>query len=54
MIVNASPVGLGAVLTQSDPKNQNDKQIIMYVSRSLNETERKYSQIEKEALGVGL
>ena len=50
--VDASPVGLGIVLTQYDPNNPSDRQIVMYISRSLSRCERKYSQIEKEALAV--
>ena len=47
VIADASPVGLGAVLTQ---KQGDDYRVICYASRSLTDTERKYSQIEKESL----
>ena len=49
VISDASPVGLGAVLlqTQSDGRNKP----VAYASRSLTPTERRYSQIEREALG---
>ena len=50
--VDASPVGLGAVLTQSNPDNKSDKRVICCVSRTLSETEKKYSQIEKEAYAI--
>ena len=47
IIVDASPVGLGAVLTQT----QNGvKRVVHYASRSLSDVERRYSQTEKEAL----
>ena len=44
--ISASPVGLGAVLTQLQ---ENEWQVISYTSRSLTDVERRYSQIEKEA-----
>lgn len=50
--VDASPVGLGAVLTQADPNNSKNTKIIIFVSRKLSPTEQKYSQIEKEALAL--
>jgi hypothetical protein len=52
LIVDASPVGLGAVLTQFDPKRPYEKKIITYISRSLSEIEQKYSQVEKEVLAI--
>lgn len=52
LIVDASQVGLGAVLTQVDPANPNKKRIICFASRSLTYVERRYSQCEKEALVV--
>ncbi|CAF1043728.1 unnamed protein product [Brachionus calyciflorus] len=49
LTVDASPVGVAAVLTQTDPNNSLNSKVIIYVSKSLNPTQRKYSQIEKEA-----
>ncbi|CAC5425334.1 unnamed protein product [Mytilus coruscus] len=49
VIADASPVGLGAVLVQ---KQGDSHKIICYASRSLSEIERRYSQTEKEALGL--
>lgn len=49
IIADASPVGLGAVLIQF---KQNEPRIISYASRSLNRTEQKYAQTEKEALAL--
>ncbi|CAC5368427.1 unnamed protein product [Mytilus coruscus] len=49
VIADASPVGLGAVLVQ---KQGDSHKIICYASRSLPEIERRYSQTEKEALGL--
>jgi len=45
LYVDASPFGLGAVLTQ-------DKTVLYYASRALTDTERRYSQIEREALAI--
>ena len=50
VIVEASPVGLGALLVQYD-KDQN-MSVITLASRALTDTERRYSQMEREALGV--
>ncbi|KAG7453313.1 hypothetical protein JOB18_038277 [Solea senegalensis] len=47
VISDASSVGLGAVLLQSDRQNKP----IACASRSLTPTERHYSKIEREALG---
>ena len=49
LVTDASPVGLGAVLTQE--QNEVDR-VICYASRSLSEVEKRYSQTEKEALGI--
>jgi hypothetical protein len=48
--VDASPVGLGAVLTQKTREGQT--KVISYASRSLTSVEQRYSQLEREALGV--
>ena len=49
IIADASPVGLGAVLTQI---HKDGPRIISYASRSLTSTETRYSQTEKEALAL--
>ena len=49
IVSDASPVGLGAVLTQFQNGNW---RVISYASRSLTEVEQRYSQTEKEALGI--
>ena len=49
--VDASPVGLAAILTQVDPKTD-EKHVITYASRSLTATEQRYSQTEREGLAV--
>ncbi len=45
IIVDARPVGLGAILCQ-------DNHVVAYASRSLTPVEQRYSQTEREALGV--
>ena len=49
VVADASPVGLGAVLWQ---EQDGIKKPISYASRSLTDVERRYSQTEKEALGL--
>ena len=50
LVVDASPVGVAAVLLQVDPLDKNKRNVIAYASRTLSEYERKYAQVEKEAL----
>ena len=45
LLVDASPIGLGAVLSQ-------DNQVVAYASRSLSDVEQRYSQTEREALAI--
>ena len=45
VIVDASPVGLGAILVQ-------EGKIISYANRALSGVEKRYSQTEKEALAI--
>ena len=45
LIVDTSPVGLGAILTQH-------AKVIAYASKALSSVERRYSQIEREALAI--
>ena len=49
MIADASPVGLGAVLVQEQGE---ELRVISYASRSLSDTERRYSQTKKEPLAI--
>ena len=49
VIVDASPVGLGAVLVQ---EKNGESRAVCYASRSLSQVERRYSQTEKEALAL--
>ena len=50
LIVDASPVGLGAILTQVTADGGTN--IVAYASRSLTDCESRYSQTEGEALAV--
>lgn len=50
LFTDAGPSAVGAVLTQTNAANKS--RIIAFTSRSLSETEKNYSQIQKESLGV--
>lgn len=50
IMADASPIGLGAVLLQTD--SSGESRVICYASKSLTDTERRYCQTEKEALGL--
>ena len=50
LTVDASLVGLGAVLSQVSPDDPKDRRLIAFASRRLTDTESRYSQCEKEAL----
>lgn len=49
LTTDASNVALGAVLSQGSPPNDHP---VAYASRTLNQTEQKYSTIEKELLAI--
>ena len=49
--VDASPVGLGAILAQTN-STTGDKHVVAYASKSLTAVEQRYSQTEREALAV--
>ena len=51
-MVDASPVGLGAVLGQFNPQNSTERRIVCFASRLLTDVEQRYSQCEKEALAA--
>ena len=48
---DASPVGLGSILTQIDNVTGKES-IVAFASRSLSTVEQRYSQIERELLGI--
>ena len=52
LVVDASPVGLGAILAQKDNKEDQGGKIVAYASRALTDVETRYSQTEREALAV--
>ena len=49
--VDASPVGVSAILSQKTKKT-NDEKVLAYASRALTDVEKRYSQTEKEALAI--
>ena len=49
IIVDASPVGLGAILVQD---TKDERFVISYASRALTPVEQRYSQTKREALAV--
>ena len=51
VICDGSPVGVGAMLVQHDPKTQ-EPRVTTYNSRSLTDVEKRYGQIERESLAI--
>ena len=51
LVTDASPTGLSAILSQKSA-DQDDRKIVSYISRSLTDVEKKYSQTEREALAI--
>ena len=51
IVVDASPVGLGAILTQKAGQD-GPAQVVAYASKALSPTQQRYSQLEREALAV--
>ena len=51
LVVDASPVGLGAVLAQRSSPHE-PARVISHASRALSPIEQKYSQTEREALAI--
>ena len=49
---DASPYGISAILSQTSTPEATDHKIVAYVSRSLTPVEQRYSQTEREALGL--
>lgn len=53
IITDTSPDGLCAVLTQYTPdRPKESRQVIVHARKPLTDIERRYSQIEREALGI--
>lgn len=50
VVVDISPVGLGAILSQR--QNDGTHKPVYYASRALSDVERRYSQTEREALAI--
>ncbi len=51
LVTDASPLGLSAILTQKVPGSA-ERKVVAYISRSLSDVERRYSQTEREALAI--
>ena len=51
LITDASLFGLSAILTQKGSGSV-DRKVVAYISRSLSDVERRYSQTEREALAI--
>jgi len=51
LVTDASPWGLSAILLQKS-SSEDKKKVVAYVSRSLSDVEKRYSQTEKEALAI--
>lgn len=51
VIVDASPVGVSAILSQKTHEDA-DPKVVAYASRALSAVETRYSQTEKEALAI--
>ncbi len=49
--VDASPVGISAILSQKT-KGKDDNKVISYASRALTDVEKRYAQTEREALAI--
>ncbi len=52
LAVDASPVGLAVVMNQHQLGKPQEKHIVLNASRTLSDVEKRYSQVEKEALAV--
>ena len=52
VVVDASPVGLSAILAQTPQGKDTPPSIIAYASRALTPTEQRYSQTERAALAI--
>ena len=52
--VDASSIGAASKLFQIYPKDRSSKRVIAYWSQAFSEIERRYSQVEREALAVTL
>ena len=52
LVADASSVGLGAVLVQFEDETDEKPAIVCFASKALSDTEKRYSQIEKEALAI--
>lgn len=50
LYTDASPIALGAVLTQQNADGE--ERIISFAAKSLTPTEQRYSQVQREALGI--
>ena len=52
VVVDASPVGLSAILAQTPLGKDTPPSVIAYASRALTPTEQRISQTERDALAI--
>ena len=52
LTTDARTTGLGAVLAQKDQNDPSKRKIVLNASRALTEVDKRYSQVEREALAV--
>ena len=53
LVTDTSPFSLSAILAQKAPGSvDHERKVVAYISRSLSDVERRYSQTEREVLAI--